>query len=372
MTIRITFDNPIDFNNHFSKPKDLKKDLTMSFDSTTTSILPHPLLDSTRLALADLLASGILNSLGNEEKLTENISSGTLLVFKEPSFLLPPPEPPDECLNFKSNLVMKNVVLYEAFYQSNVEDVNSFTIIIWIFLPYFTYTKESPLIFSFRSENFVFDSGIVTFHKPVVRIYQKSQENNQKRANTDTRIRRVQKEAKESKPKPEKSNLSQTPANPVNHWYIKLLLDMLSKFVTSNTASTSGTLPSNTVNNPKEDLKGITTRSGVAYKGPTIPITSSPKVMEREIEVTKDTMPLTNNGKHEGRPNPRCSLLSLVMNHLWSRNAPVSDSLPNQNSIISFLQEGKCMKGSREKANDQIVKFYEFRDMSSKLALRMT
>ncbi|GKD28788.1 hypothetical protein Tco_1239566, partial [Tanacetum coccineum] len=37
MPIRITFDNPIDFNDHFSKPKDLKKDLTISFDSTTTS-----------------------------------------------------------------------------------------------------------------------------------------------------------------------------------------------------------------------------------------------------------------------------------------------------------------------------------------------
>ncbi|GJT72662.1 hypothetical protein Tco_1031948 [Tanacetum coccineum] len=35
-----------------------------------------------------------------------------------------------------------------------------------------------------------------------VRISQKSQENNQKRANTDTRIRRVQKEAKDTKPKP--------------------------------------------------------------------------------------------------------------------------------------------------------------------------
>ncbi|GKB30626.1 hypothetical protein Tco_0870027 [Tanacetum coccineum] len=42
--------------------------------------------------------------------------------------------------------------------------------------------------------------------------------------------------------------------------------------------------------------KGITTRSGVAYKGPTIPTTSSPKVVERETEVTKDTMPPTNNG----------------------------------------------------------------------------
>ncbi|GJY57923.1 hypothetical protein Tco_0457815 [Tanacetum coccineum] len=64
------------------------------------------------------------------------------------------------------------------------------------------------------------------------------------------------------------------------------LTDMLSKFVNSNTASSSGlgTLHSNTVTNPKEDLKGITTRSGVAYKGPTIPITSysSPKVVERD------------------------------------------------------------------------------------------
>ncbi|GKC97296.1 hypothetical protein Tco_1167571 [Tanacetum coccineum] len=42
-----------------------------------------------------------------------------------------------------------------------------------------------------------------------VRIYLKSQENSKKRVNTDTRIRRVQKEAKESKPKPEISSLSQ-------------------------------------------------------------------------------------------------------------------------------------------------------------------
>ncbi|GJU24790.1 reverse transcriptase domain-containing protein [Tanacetum coccineum] len=77
------------------------------------------------------------------------------------------------------------------------------------------------------------------------------------------------------------------------------LTDMLSKFVNSNTASTSGsgTLPSNTITNPKVDLKGITTRSGVAYQGPTIPATSShPKVVECETEVKKDTVPPTNNG----------------------------------------------------------------------------
>ncbi|GKF91962.1 hypothetical protein Tco_0275663, partial [Tanacetum coccineum] len=76
------------------------------------------------------------------------------------------------------------------------------------------------------------------------------------------------------------------------------LTEMLSKFINSNTASTSnsgGSLPSNTVTNPKEDLKGITTRSGVSYQGPAIPTTSSPKVVERKTEVTKDTVFPTNN-----------------------------------------------------------------------------
>nr|GEV87710.1 reverse transcriptase domain-containing protein [Tanacetum cinerariifolium] len=58
----------------------------------------------------------------------------------------------------------------------------------------------------------------------------------------------------------------------------------------------SGTLPSNTITNPKEDLKGITTRSGTSYTGPTIPTTSSPpKVAEQETDVTKDTVPPSNN-----------------------------------------------------------------------------
>nr|GEV57817.1 reverse transcriptase domain-containing protein [Tanacetum cinerariifolium] len=76
------------------------------------------------------------------------------------------------------------------------------------------------------------------------------------------------------------------------------LKNMFGQFMKMNTASFSGsrTLPSNTITNPKEDLKGITTRSGNAYQGPTIPTTSSPpKVVEHEIEVTKDTVPPTNN-----------------------------------------------------------------------------
>nr|GFD21012.1 reverse transcriptase domain-containing protein [Tanacetum cinerariifolium] len=75
------------------------------------------------------------------------------------------------------------------------------------------------------------------------------------------------------------------------------LKNMFGQFMKINTASSvsSGTLPSNTVTNPKEDLKGTTTRSETAYQEPTILTTSSssPKVVERETEVTKDTMPPT-------------------------------------------------------------------------------
>nr|GEZ93019.1 hypothetical protein [Tanacetum cinerariifolium] len=52
-----------------------------------------------------------------------------------------------------------------------------------------------------------------------------------------------------------------------------ILTEMMSKLISANTASSSrsGTLPGNTVTNPKEDLKGITTRSSVAYPGPKTP-----------------------------------------------------------------------------------------------------
>nr|GFA89274.1 hypothetical protein [Tanacetum cinerariifolium] len=56
-----------------------------------------------------------------------------------------------------------------------------------------------------------------------------------------------------------------------------------------NQASTSGTLPSNNVPNPKGEMKAVTTRSGLAYEGPPI-TTKSPleKVEERDTEETTD------------------------------------------------------------------------------------
>ncbi|GJT12551.1 hypothetical protein Tco_0859593 [Tanacetum coccineum] len=53
----------------------------------------------------------------------------------------------------------------------------------------------------------------------------------------------------------------------------------------TNQPSSSSSLPSNTIPNPRNEAKAITTRSGVSYDGPPIP----PPVVEKEIEVTKDT-----------------------------------------------------------------------------------
>ncbi|GJZ18026.1 hypothetical protein Tco_0554149 [Tanacetum coccineum] len=52
------------------------------------------------------------------------------------------------------------------------------------------------------------------------------------------------------------------------------LKNMMASFFQMNTASTSGSgsLPSNTVANPKGELKAITTRSGLVLDGPTIPM----------------------------------------------------------------------------------------------------
>ncbi|GJT79398.1 hypothetical protein Tco_1053740 [Tanacetum coccineum] len=149
------------------------------------------------------------------------------------------------------------------------------------------------------------------------------------------------------------------------------LTDMLTKFMSSNTASTSGseTLPSNTITNPKEDLKGITTRSGVAYQGPTIPTTSSspPKVVERETEETKDMMPPTNNGSTKDVQSPVVQVQPQVPNS-EPVVAPVSAPKPNPKPSIPYPSRLNDQK-IREKANDQIEKFYEiFKDLSFEIS----
>ncbi|GJV34000.1 reverse transcriptase domain-containing protein [Tanacetum coccineum] len=136
------------------------------------------------------------------------------------------------------------------------------------------------------------------------------------------------------------------------------LKNMFGQFMKMNTAFTlsSGTLPSNTITNSREDLKGITTRSGVTFKGPTIPTTSSspPKVVERETEVTKDTVPPTNNGGTEDVQPPVVQVETQVPNSepvVEPVEAPVSAPKPNPKLSIPYPSRLNDQK-LREKANN--------------------
>nr|GEW14963.1 reverse transcriptase domain-containing protein [Tanacetum cinerariifolium] len=126
------------------------------------------------------------------------------------------------------------------------------------------------------------------------------------------------------------------------------LKNMFGQFMKMNTTSSlgSGTLPGNTITNPKEELKGITTRSGTAYQGPTIRTTSSSLllVVEREIEATKDMM------------HPTLIIKPVV--------APVSALKPNQRPLIPYPSRFHDQK-LYGKANDQREKFFQiFKDLS--------
>nr|GFA16024.1 reverse transcriptase domain-containing protein [Tanacetum cinerariifolium] len=117
----------------------------------------------------------------------------------------------------------------------------------------------------------------------------------------------------------------------------------------------------NTITNLKEDMKGITARSGTAYQGPTIPTTSSsslPKVVERETEVTKDTVHPTNDGSTKDVQSPVVQIETPVLNSepivspiIEPIVAPVSDPKPNQKPSIPYPSRLHDQK-LRNKANE--------------------
>ncbi|GJV25085.1 reverse transcriptase domain-containing protein [Tanacetum coccineum] len=121
-----------------------------------------------------------------------------------------------------------------------------------------------------------------------------------------------------------------------------------------NQASTSGTLPSNTIPNPKGEMKAITTRSGVAYEGPSIPTNPSPKkVVERETEETTDKEQ-TNFQRSSAHIQP-----SVIPIPILKPNVP--NTLPKPNiPYPSRLNDQKL----REKATNQMEKFFQiFQDL---------
>nr|GEV44200.1 reverse transcriptase domain-containing protein [Tanacetum cinerariifolium] len=133
------------------------------------------------------------------------------------------------------------------------------------------------------------------------------------------------------------------------------LTDLITKFVNSNTASTSnsGTLPSNTIANSRSDLKAITTRS----------------------EVTKDTVdPINNEKTKDVQPqvvqseSPILTSKPVTSPNFEPAIALVSASRPNPKASIPYPSR-RSNERNREEDNNQIKKFYQiFKDMSFEIS----
>nr|GEV17408.1 uncharacterized mitochondrial protein AtMg00810-like [Tanacetum cinerariifolium] len=114
-------------------------------------------------------------------------------------------------------------------------------------------------------------------------------------------------------------------------------------------ASTSDTLPSNTVPNPKGEMKVVTTCSGLAYEGPSIPTNS---LLEKVVEPdTKETM----DKEHSNCKGSTAHNLPLVV--------PISFLEPN---VLNIQPKPNIPYPSRlndqklcEKATNQIEKFFQ-------------
>nr|GEU43758.1 reverse transcriptase domain-containing protein [Tanacetum cinerariifolium] len=124
------------------------------------------------------------------------------------------------------------------------------------------------------------------------------------------------------------------------------LQNMLSGFFYNQT-STSGTLLSNTIPNPKCEMKSITTQSGVAYEGPLIHTNPSPKkVVKRETEETTDKEQTNFQGSTTHIQPPVTPILEPdVLKTLLKPNIPYP----------SRLNDEKLHK----KATNQMEKFFQ-------------
>ncbi|GJV57148.1 reverse transcriptase domain-containing protein [Tanacetum coccineum] len=134
-----------------------------------------------------------------------------------------------------------------------------------------------------------------------------------------------------------------------------------------NQASTLGTLPSNTIPNSKGEMKAITTRSGVAYEGPSIP-TNPEKVVERETEETTDKEKSKFQGSTAHIPPP--VILISILEPDVPKTLPKTTPIPKPDVPKNFPKPNipypsrLNQEKSRDKASNKKEKIFQmFQDL---------
>ncbi|GKA94620.1 reverse transcriptase domain-containing protein, partial [Tanacetum coccineum] len=135
----------------------------------------------------------------------------------------------------------------------------------------------------------------------------------------------------------------------------QLLSNQMSKMEKSFNERPQGALPSNTIPNPREDLKVITTWSGVTLAGPSVPNPSS-KEVERRQETITDQVHISSSESTARVPSPVI------------QPAPVSDpkEIPEKNPIQPLIPYPSRL--NKEKLQDKSdIQIYKFLQMFKKL-----
>nr|GFA08247.1 reverse transcriptase domain-containing protein [Tanacetum cinerariifolium] len=110
------------------------------------------------------------------------------------------------------------------------------------------------------------------------------------------------------------------------------LKNMMASFFQMNTASTSGSgpLPSNTIANPKGELKAITTRSGIILDGPSVPMHPpfiNPEKDERDPHAHSI---LNHNSIHQSHGSRVVGLFAVIDNEFeeWAWSCELTSFWP--------------------------------------------
>ncbi|GKC63436.1 reverse transcriptase domain-containing protein [Tanacetum coccineum] len=134
-----------------------------------------------------------------------------------------------------------------------------------------------------------------------------------------------------------------------------LLTSLCDNFKNSASTSNSGTLPSQTVTNPRQQINAITTRSGKTLEEPSIPLVPSPDVSkpQKEPEQNPETStekvqnPELENTAHIPPPGEEDSIFMEIPNPKAKKtiNVEIQDlNSPNPNSNQSKLPYPERMK----------------------------
>ncbi|GJU76841.1 reverse transcriptase domain-containing protein [Tanacetum coccineum] len=130
------------------------------------------------------------------------------------------------------------------------------------------------------------------------------------------------------------------------------LKSMLGNFIKMNTASSSGTgsLPSNTVANPKGELKAITTRSGLVLDEPSVPI-PPPFINPEEDERVEETFTDSEHGEFTIKVPPPLVQKAKQRNFVIHQRDPRHPNIPYPSRMYQEKQ--------KEKDDVQIHKFWQ-------------